>query len=306
MAGDQGEVQGIGRTRWCFPAKPSIESSRRRRWAELKAIFGPLAETIEVVIYVRRPSEYYLSSVQQSLRASHDVKSVRPIKYRAAIEPYLTGIANKTHVIPFARDTLYHNDIAADFAWRLIPECLAEVEAAAVGPLNETVSAEAMSVLQSYRLQNHSELDDIRTKDTGILLELLRQTERDAGLFTRPKLKGGSGGNHRRHVSRRRGLAQGIFGVSFDGLDVSRLNGVGRRRLKPQTVESICEVDREKRDRLLMLVLRQSLRDPSYYNLMPQWLLNAGRRTSHRIRATTAFVLHNLPFVAGRTAGLGR
>jgi hypothetical protein len=273
----------------------------------LKALFGPLAETIEVVIYVRRPSEYYLSSVQQSLRASHDIKSVRPVKYRAAIEPYLTGIADKTHVIPFVRDALYHNDIAADFAGRLIPECLAEVEAAAVGPLNETVSAEAMSVLQSYRLQNHSELDDIRTRDTGILLELLRQTERDAGLFTRPKLKAEVAETIDAMSRDDVVWLKESFGVSFDGLDVSRLNGVGRRRLKPHTVESICEVDREKRDRLLMLVLRQSLRDPSYYNLMPQWLLNAGRRTSRRIRATTAFVLHNLPFLGEKnSSGLGR
>ena len=37
------------------------------------------------------------------------------------------------------------------------------------------------------------------------------------------------------------------FGVSFDGLDFSRLNGIGGSRVKPQNVESICEVEGEAR-----------------------------------------------------------
>ena len=266
----------------------------------LKALLRPLAETIEAVIYVRRPSEYYLSSVQQNLKASHDIKSIRPLRYRAAIEPYLTTIADKTHVVPFAREALYRQDIAADFARRFLPECLPEVEAAAVGSINETVSAEAMSVLQSYRLHNHSDRDDIRTIDTGALLELLRKAERDAGVFTRPKLKT-EVAEAIDAMSRDELIwLEDAFGVVFDGLDVSRLSPPGRRRFKPQTVENICEIDQEKRDRLLMLVLRRSLRYPAYYKFVPQWLLDVGRHTNNRIRRTGRTLLHNLPFAGGK------
>jgi hypothetical protein len=260
-----------------------------------------LAETIEAVIYVRRPSEYYLSSVQQNLKASHDIKSIRPLRYRAAIEPYLVTVADKTHVVPFARDALYRQDIAADFARRFLPECLPEIQAAAIGSVNETVSAEAMSVLQSYRLHNHSDRDDIRTTDTGALLELLRKAEREAGIFTRPKMKA-EVAEAIDAMSRDEVIwLEETFGVVFDGLDVSRLNPHGRRRFKPQTVENICEVNQEKRDRLLMLVLRRSLRAPPYYKLVPQWLLDVGRHADHRIRRTGRNLLHNLPFAGGKS-----
>jgi hypothetical protein len=267
----------------------------------LKALLRPLAETIEAVIYVRRPSEYYLSSVQQNLKASHDIKSIRPLRYRAAIEPYLVTVADKTHVVPFARDALYRQDIAADFARRFLPECLPEIQAAAIGSVNETVSAEAMSVLQSYRLHNHSDRDDIRTTDTGALLELLRKAEREAGIFTRPKMKA-EVAEAIDAMSRDEVIwLEETFGVVFDGLDVSRLNPHGRRRFKPQTVENICEVNQEKRDRLLMLVLRRSLRAPPYYKLVPQWLLDVGRHADHRIRRTGRNLLHNLPFAGGKS-----
>ena len=80
------------------------------------------------------------------------------------------------------------------------------------------------------------------------------------------------------------------FGVVFDGLDVSRLSSPGKRRFKPQAVENICEIDQEKRDRLLMLVLRRKLRYPAYYKFVPQWLLHVGRQTNNRIRRTSSAI----------------
>jgi hypothetical protein len=133
---------------------------------KLNKLLRPLAEQVKVVIYARRPSEYYLSSVQQGLRASHKLKPIRPISYRATIEPYLNYIADELSVIPFVRNELYGRDIALDFASRFIPDCLEEVSASAAGPTNETVSAEAMSILQSYRSQNHADRVDIHTADT--------------------------------------------------------------------------------------------------------------------------------------------
>src|SRR4029077_586425 len=106
----------------------------------------------------------------------------------------------------------------------------------------------------------HSDRDDIRTIDTGALLERLRKAERDAGVFTRPKLKT-EVAEAIDAMSRDELIwLEDAFGVVFDGLDVARLSPPGGRRLKPQAVENICEIDQEKRDRLLMLVLRRSLR----------------------------------------------
>ena len=87
----------------------------------VRALLSPLAKVLEVVFYVRRPSEYYLSSVQQALKASHKLKRIRAVKYRAKIEPYM-NIADKVHVISFNRDLFANNDIAMDFAGRFISD----------------------------------------------------------------------------------------------------------------------------------------------------------------------------------------
>src|SRR5262245_57414050 len=223
----------------------------------LERLLGPLAEILEVVIYVRRPSEYYLSSVQQQLRASHKVKSLRSIRYRATIEPYYNQIADKLHVIPFVRSELYGNDIALDLAARLIPDCLQDILVCMAGSTNETVSAEAMSILQSYRNHNHSTRADVHTIDTAELLDIICHVERSAGLYSRPKL--------RPEIAMTVDLLskdvlwlKDTFGVSFAGLDESSMKGKVPQLPQPQAVDEICEVDSDKRDRLLMLVLHQT------------------------------------------------
>ena len=170
------------------------------------------------MIYVRRPSEYYLSNVQQGLRASHKLKPVRPIRYRTTIEPYLYHIADKLRVIPFVRNELYGGDIALDFASRFIPDCLQDVEACTAGSINETVSAEAMSILQSYRIENHSDRSDIHTTDTATLLDIIREVERSAGLFSRPKLRPEIVKTIDR-LSRDVLWLKDTFGISYEGLD---------------------------------------------------------------------------------------
>ena len=232
----------------------------------LNQLLRPLADSVEVVFYVRSPSEYYLSSVQQGLRASHEIKPIRAISYRATIEPYLKSIGDKVSVIPFVRDELYGRDIALDFASRFIPDCMKDVESSAAGSTNETVSAEAMSILQSYRNQNHSDRADIHTADTSILIDFIRDVERSSGLYSRPKLKPEIIATLDR-LSRDMLWLKDTFGISHVGFDEEELDQAERPTpIQPRTVDEICEVDLDKRDRLLMLVVNQILVQDPFYN----------------------------------------
>ena len=235
---------------------------------KLKALVSPWASHIEMVFYVRRPSEYYLSSLQQRLKASHVVRSVKPNFYRRTIEQY-DKIANKIHVIPFVRSRLHDGDIGADFAWRLVPDCLAEFRAAAKGTVNETLSAEAMSILQSYRLQNHKDRRDIQTVDTEVLIRLLGNIERDFGMFTRPKLKTGIADEIDSFFLDDLTWLESSFGVSFDGLDLARLNGLPKERISSEAVETICEVDQVKREQLLTLLIHHLIKYNPFYRSNP-------------------------------------
>ena len=232
--------------------------------SKLNALLRPWAKDLEIVIYVRRPSEYFLSAIQQKLRAAHGVRGVGAVKYRRTIERYRTHVADKLHVIPFNRNKLYHTDIASDFAWRFIPDCLEEVENAAVGAVNETVSAELMSVLQSYRLVNHPDREDIRTTDTQALIKLLRRIENDNGQFGRPKLKPEVVAAVENKSMNELAWLEASFGVSFDQLKIPEANSSPVGFTPTPTIDTICEVDPEKRDRLLMLILHQMLGDPFY------------------------------------------
>jgi hypothetical protein len=226
--------------------------------SKLNALLRPWAKDLEIVIYVRRPSEYFLSSVQQKLRAAHGVRGVGAVKYRGTIDRYRTRVADKLHVIPFNRRRLYHTDIASDFAWRFIPDCLDEVESAVVGAVNETVSAESMSVLQSYRLVNHPDREDIPTPDTQALIKLLRNIERDNDQFSRPKLRPEVAAAVESKSMSEVAWLEANFGVSFEKLTTPEANSPAMdSTLMP--IDSICEVDPEKRDRLLMLTLHRAL-----------------------------------------------
>jgi hypothetical protein len=248
---------------------------------KLKTLVSPWANQIEIVFYVRRPSEYYLSSLQQRLKASHIVRSVKPNFYRRTIEQY-GQIADKIHVIPCVRSTLYEGDIGADFAWRLVPDCLAEIRAAAKGTVNETLSAETMSILQSYRLHNHNSRKDIQTVDTEVLISLLGNIERGLGMFTRPKLKAGFADAIDSFFSDDLVWLESSFGVSFDGLDLARLNSLAKERISPEAVESICEVDQVKREKLVTLLIHHLIERNPFFGSNPLRRLRSYQRWLQR------------------------
>jgi hypothetical protein len=148
-------------------------------------------------------------------------------------------------------------DVALDFAARFLPDCFEEVKACGGESVNETVSAEAMSILSSFRQNCHPQENGMHTWEASALLDLLRKTEREKGSYTRPRLKPEVAVAIERQCKDLQWLRDS-FGVTFTTLypEVTNLP-----HMELDGVESVCEVNPAKREQLLMLVLKQILSD---------------------------------------------
>jgi hypothetical protein len=153
----------------------------------LRHLFAPLGRQVEIVCYVRPPSEYYLSRVQQQLKASWAIDPVRPVAYRRSLAAAMAA-SDRLHVIPYNRSQFAQGDIVADFADRFVPEAKAELRNGTAPDRNASMSAEAMAILQDFRRTHHANENDRFTRDTGLLRRRLAQRQAELGGDWRPKL----------------------------------------------------------------------------------------------------------------------
>ena len=62
--------------------------SRPDQFEGLSAVLRRLADEVEIVAYLRRPSDFYLSSAQQIWKADHRIKPLAPVAYREPLEGF--------------------------------------------------------------------------------------------------------------------------------------------------------------------------------------------------------------------------
>jgi hypothetical protein len=133
----------------------------------------------EIVVYIRRPSSYYLSSMQQHLRQSHKVK--KPYFHRVAattagfVEDF--GEAN-THVRAFDRKALNGGDVVRDFVERyLAPHGVAMEDLAPGTNDNASLSAEGTDLARRFRLAFYPKGNNRFTKKGNLFLKALAKAE---------------------------------------------------------------------------------------------------------------------------------
>jgi hypothetical protein len=208
------------------------------------------------------------------LKASSEIKRPASLEYRPFIILYME-IVDELHVIPFIREQMPDKDIALDFATRFLPDCFEEIKACAGEIVNETISAEAMSILFSYRRNCHPQQNGIHTPGTRALLGILRQCERQAGLYTRPTLRSEIASAIETHCEDLVWLRES-FGIAFDRLKGSPSTAVPKTAFR--CVEDVCVVDGAKREQLLMLTVNKLLalqEQTSYFRVahpLVRWL----------------------------------
>lgn len=150
---------------------------------------GMQPEATRVVAYVRRPSDRYLSGLQQHLKASWKVLPPEPAHYRQNLQQYeqIFGSA-AVSVIPFRREALIGADIVTDFLTRFLSGYgVDRAGMAPVGAVNESLSAEGIDIQRSYRDRFHHDDDDRHTPDSIRLFKALQAIDAELGA-SRPRL----------------------------------------------------------------------------------------------------------------------
>lgn len=224
--------------------------------AELRRRLLSLADVVDVeaIAYVRRPSEHYLASIQQRLKGAYSIPAANPIDYRQAIEGYDVHVADRMHVVRYDRASWCDGDIVQHFLATLLPGAEKVVSSARM--VNESLSAEAMSILAEYRRRFWSHEDNQFTPDTNKVVRALSAIEEKAGDARRARLHD--------HIAQVIDLTstdvlwlRDTHGVTFDGIDYAAVRPASDRPQPYANVESICPVDESRRADLLWEVVHQ-------------------------------------------------
>ncbi len=243
---------------WLFRLRADSKFDR------LSAILGSLGGSVEVVAFVRRPSDQYLSSAQQILKGSHVIKPVAPIRYRAPLEGF-ARIADRMHVVKYDRSAFPEGDIVRHFLQTFMPEASHVAMAAGANAVNATISAEGMYVLARYRRVNHRRRRNRFTADTDRLLEAIRAADVSVGGDLRPRLL--------EPVRDAIDLAsddllwlRDTYGIVFDGIDYDRIVApsvpIREMKYRPKRIDEICVIDPERLDKLTMRTMNALATDP--------------------------------------------
>jgi hypothetical protein len=181
------------------------------------------AKSCDVVIYARRPSEFYLSASQQRLRASSLFEPIfewRLPEMVAGFERHFGSDAVK--VSTFDREKLAGGDIVIDFATHFVPDSLSVLEHAVRRKRpNQSLSAEAMVVLQDYRRRFFSDAEDQFNRRTRRVIHALKKIDAAHG-DPRPRLKQ-EWADFFDYGDDRALLLRDAYGVNFSEFDYARL-----------------------------------------------------------------------------------
>ncbi|WP_341197214.1 hypothetical protein [Hyphomonas chukchiensis] len=197
------------------------------------------SDSFIVAAYVRSPADHYLSIAQQTLKASHLLPE--PL-YR--MQPALSGWAS---VFPNALVVRsFQQDVVADFCEAFLTDKQVDIVQQKMRK-NETISSEAMCLLQEYRRENFPDAPNTLNRETTAYLTALQRADRSIEGYKKPVLR-------QSIIDAVEALAGDAYwlrdnmGIQFEGFDYNP------NRKKPQftfadlTVMEICHVDRERLD----------------------------------------------------------
>ena len=211
------------------------------------------AVDVEVIAYVRRPSEHYLASVQQLLKGAHSIPGPNPIGYRQAIDGFDAHVADRMHVVRYDRASWVDGDIVHHFLANLLPG--AEKIPRSGHVVNESLSADAMSILAEYRGRFWADRDNHLTPDTNKVVRALTMIDAESGCAEGPRLHD--------HIAQRVDLGstdllwlRGTYGITFEGIDYAAIRQPTNRSEPLSRVDCICPVDEHRRDELLWEVVK--------------------------------------------------
>jgi len=129
---------------------------------------------VEAVYYVRRPSKHTASRMQQRISANHILNTFWPTDYFSIIQSWRKHFP--VQLREFSPTKLHGGGISSDF----VHATGLDVELTEVRK-NESLSAEAMQILQDYRRQYYGDKPNQVTSDTNALKVFLKDMASEQG-----------------------------------------------------------------------------------------------------------------------------
>lgn len=216
----------------------------------------PGASNIEVVAYLRRPSQHYVSLTQQKLKASAKLPVPRRIQYSEVLAPFAARC--DLHLREMHPQKLVDADVVADFVAAVLPGRSGLVPSAGARK-NESVSAEAMALLQEFRRHAFEGQDHVLNLETTRLIKAIRTIEAKHGAdvrFTRPRLLPRLETYIDYSTSDNREL-RNRFGFTFCDLNDDHVDGLEIEERHYRDVADVIGVDSEKLAILRSLVFKE-------------------------------------------------
>lgn len=208
------------------------------------------ADAIEVSLYVRKPSDWYLSAAQQVLRASHVVRPAGPVRYREVIETFAEYVSDHISVFEYDRGQFPGGDILQHFLQATLGlEHQANTQDDENRQFNGTISGEGMALLQEYRKVNHPTNNSVFTPDTARFRRAVAEADGIIGGEMRPQLRPELK-DRIDHGSADLLWLRDRFGIEFKGIDYTRIASEPWQEA-PRKVGDICEIDKKRLRKLL-------------------------------------------------------
>lgn len=163
---------------------------RGEHQGRLRAALDGLEAEPNFTAYVRQPSLYYLSDMQQVLLLRAKLLQPQSPRYRSKIQAYETAFGRRRISLHlYNRSALKGGDIIADFCARYLERF--GVDAAKLArdkPVNASLSAESMTIMHAFRRDFHADREDQKTKGSTYLRRLLRAADLAVGA-PKPRLR---------------------------------------------------------------------------------------------------------------------
>lgn len=144
-------------------------------------------EEFGIYVYLREPASYYLSLVQQLFKASSTLPNPHEFecKYKKAIQNWMSVFGkNAIHVREFSKEKLSSNDVVTDFSKSISSFFNTNITLNG-SKINESMSSEAMVLMQQYRNIHKKNDDGVIDTDSNKLFRLLHNVD----IGSKPVLK---------------------------------------------------------------------------------------------------------------------
>jgi hypothetical protein len=231
--------------------EPLFKLEKPAQFIKLASALRELANRIEIVAYLRKPSDFYISSAQQGLKVSHNIKRFGPISYKAPLEGF-ASVADAMHVFKYERSELPGGDVLRHFIETLCEGILSS-DALPMLVSNASHSAEGLSLLADYRRAYHSDKAGRTTQDIKRLRKAIVAADAAIKDNNRPRL-------HRElserinHGSPDLLWLRDSYGIVFDGIDYTRIAPMSD---VPQfdRLEQICAIDANQKSKTMLHVV---------------------------------------------------